>query len=82
MCLDQWVCVCVVLCLVCAVWYSRINCTCREVSDEDIIMETVVISVVERIVLCVSRSVCVVLCCVVSVQLGLAGLIALCWRYR
>ena len=36
-------------------------------------------SVVERMGLVVSRSVCVcVLCCVVCVQLGVAGLIALC----
>ena len=40
---------------------------CAEVTDEGIIMETGIMSVLERVGLVVSRSVCFVLCCVVCV---------------
>ena len=49
---------------------------CAEGTDEGYIMETGVMSVVERVGLIVPTSVC--LCCVVCVQFGVAGLIALC----
>ena len=45
---------CVVLC-VCAVWCSRINCTCSEGTDEGNILEIGVMSVVERVGLIVPR---------------------------
>ena len=49
---------------------------CAESTDEDNIVESGVMSVVERVGLVVSRSVC--LCWVVlCVQFGVAGLIAL-----
>ena len=48
---------------------------CAGGTDEGNIMEIVVMSVFESVGLVVSRSVC--LCCVVCVQFGVAGLIAL-----
>ena len=49
---------------------------CAEGTDKGNIMETGVMSVVETVGLVMSRSVC--FCCVVCVQFGAAGLIALC----
>jgi len=49
---------------------------CVEGTDKGNIMETGVMSVVERLGLVVSRSVC--FSCVVCVQFGAAGLNALC----
>ena len=51
------------LCFVCAVSCSRINCTCAEGRDVGNVMETAVMSVLEGVGLVVSRSEC--LCCVV-----------------
>jgi len=54
LCLDQ---------CVCAVWCSGVNCTGTEGTDEGNIMETGVMSQVERVGLVVSRScVCAVWC--------------------